>query len=82
MSVEIVKLAQVFFMQLDVKMYHQESDTPLCCRALNISEDLGQTEYLFSDKTGTLTENKMVFRKCSIVGAVYGHSGSISGKML
>ncbi|XP_062514205.1 phospholipid-transporting ATPase VD-like [Corticium candelabrum] len=77
-SVEIVKLAQVFFMQLDVKMYHQESDTPLCCRALNISEDLGQTEYLFSDKTGTLTENKMVFRKCSIVGAVYGHSGSIS----
>ena len=28
-------------------------------------------EYLFSDKTGTLTENVMVFKKCSIDGNLF-----------
>ena len=71
-SVEIVKLGQVFFIQNDIELYHAKSDTPAKCRALNINEDLGQIEYVFSDKTGTLTENRMVFRTCSIGGISYG----------
>ena len=71
-SVEIVKLGQVFFIQTDIELYHAKSDTPAKCRALNINEDLGQIEYVFSDKTGTLTENRMVFRTCSIAGRSYG----------
>lgn len=39
-----------------------------------ISEDMGQIEFVFSDKTGTLTENRMLFAKCSINGTMYGHS--------
>ena len=30
-----------------------------------------KVEYLFSDKTGTLTENIMVFKKCSIDGVLF-----------
>ena len=43
----------------------------------SISEDMGQIEYVFSDKTGTLTENIMVFKMCSIGDQLYGTSGSV-----
>lgn len=41
-------------------------------RTWNLSDDLGQIEFIFSDKTGTLTQNVMEFRKCSVNGIIYG----------
>lgn len=35
-------------------------------------------DYVFSDKTGTLTENKLVLKKCSIRGTMYDASGPSS----
>ncbi|XP_074204443.1 phospholipid-transporting ATPase VD isoform X1 [Camelus bactrianus] len=72
-SIEIVKLGQIYFIQNDVDFYNEKMDSTIQCRALNITEDLGQIQYLFSDKTGTLTENKMVFRSCSVAGFDYCH---------
>nr|XP_004658901.2 phospholipid-transporting ATPase VD [Jaculus jaculus] len=72
-SIEIVKLGQIYFIQSDVDFYNEKLDSTVECRALNITEDLGQIQYLFSDKTGTLTENKMVFRRCSVAGFDYCH---------
>lgn len=68
-----MKLGQIYFIQSDVDFYNEKMDSTIQCRALNITEDLGQIQYLFSDKTGTLTENKMVFRRCSVAGFDYGH---------
>ena len=48
-------------------------DIPFQCRALNINEDFGQIQYVFLDKTGTLTENEMRFQCCTIAGVNYLH---------
>lgn len=53
-------------------MYYPKLDYPCVPKSWNISDDLGQIEYIFSDKTGTLTQNVMQFKKCTVAGKSYG----------
>ncbi|PON66862.1 P-type ATPase, subfamily IV [Parasponia andersonii] len=68
-SMELVRVGQAYFMIRDAQLYDEASNSRFQCRALNINEDLGQIKYIFSDKTGTLTENKMEFQ-CASIGEV------------
>lgn len=52
-------------------MYDEKTDQPAKVNSTDLNEDLGQIEYLFSDKTGTLTENEMLFKHFSINGNIY-----------
>ena len=71
-SIELVKTIQAYFINQDIDMYYKPLDTSCVPKTWNISDDLGQIEYIFSDKTGTLTQNVMEFQKCSINGVAYG----------
>ncbi|MFS8029338.1 putative P-type phospholipid transporter [Helianthus anomalus] len=72
-SIEMIKFIQsTKFINNDLRMYHSETNTPALARTSNLNEELGQVEYIFSDKTGTLTRNLMEFFKCSIGGETYG----------
>lgn len=68
---EVVKFQQAQFINSDLDMYYAKTDTPALCRTSSLVEELGQIEYVFSDKTGTLTCNEMEFRCCSIGGVAY-----------
>lgn len=71
-SMEVIRLGQSYFISWDRGMYHKSQDMPAEARITTLTEQLGQVEYIFSDKTGTLTQNIMAFNKCSINGTVYG----------
>ena len=73
-TIEIIKTAQAFFIYSDIGMYYERLDYPCTPKSWNISDDLGQIEYIFSDKTGTLTQNLMEFKKCTINGISYGNA--------
>ena len=73
-SIEIIRLAQAFFIYSDTGMYYEKIDYPCTPKSWNISDDVGQIEYIFSDKTGTLTQNVMEFKKCTINGVPYGEA--------
>ncbi len=73
-TLEIVRTLQAVFIYSDVQMYDEKIDYPCVPKSWNISDDIGQIEYIFSDKTGTLTQNVMEFKKASINGQPYGEA--------
>lgn len=70
-TVEIIKYYQAYMIGSDLDMYYADTDTPTGVRTSSLVEELGQIEYIFSDKTGTLTRNVMEFKACSIGGKCY-----------
>lgn len=74
-TIEMHKFIGAFFLEWDTELYDAETNQPFICNTSDLNEELGQIDILFSDKTGTLTKNVMIFKKCSINGKMYSKMG-------
>ena len=71
MTVEAINFMFLWLVYVDLEMYDATTNTRGLARSTNVT-DLGQIQYIFSDKTGTLTQNVMRFKRCSVDGMVFG----------
>ncbi|XP_006869134.1 PREDICTED: probable phospholipid-transporting ATPase IK [Chrysochloris asiatica] len=78
-SAEFIYLGNSIFINWDMKMYYAPLDIPAKARSTSLNDQLGQVEHIFSDKTGTLTQNVMTFKSCCINGYIYGEAPGTPG---
>ncbi|XP_041637884.1 phospholipid-transporting ATPase IH isoform X1 [Cheilinus undulatus] len=70
-TVEMQKFLGSYFIMWDDEMFDEELGERAVVNTSDLNEELGQVEYVFTDKTGTLTENNMEFIECCVDGHVY-----------
>ena len=76
-TMELVKFWQAEFIMWDFKIFCEEKEMHTKVQSSNLNEELGQINYVFSDKTGTLTQNIMEFKMMSINKKSYGCLGEV-----
>eukprot|EP00931_Biecheleriopsis_adriatica_P106531 TRINITY_DN8096_c0_g1_i1.p1 TRINITY_DN8096_c0_g1~~TRINITY_DN8096_c0_g1_i1.p1 ORF type:complete len:1431 (-),score=323.02 TRINITY_DN8096_c0_g1_i1:78-4370(-) len=77
-TMEIANLAQMIFVNRDQSMYDEGTGKFAKVRSMNLLQEIGMVSYVFSDKTGTLTQNVMELRQVSIDGTICGKPPSDS----
>ena len=67
---EMTNVVQSYYIGQDRDIYYAAEDTAAVCRNSTLCQELGQVDYVFSDKTGTLTQNLREFKKAAVGGTI------------
>uniref|UniRef100_A0A8C6PDV1 Phospholipid-transporting ATPase n=1 Tax=Nothobranchius furzeri TaxID=105023 RepID=A0A8C6PDV1_NOTFU len=81
-TVEMQKFLGSYFIMWDDEMLDEELGERAVVNTSDLNEELGQVEYVFTDKTGTLTENNMEFIECCVDGHVYIPHAICNGQVM
>ncbi|XP_036106000.1 probable phospholipid-transporting ATPase IH isoform X1 [Molossus molossus] len=81
-TVEMQKFLGSYFITWDEEMFDEDMGEGPLVNTSDLNEELGQVEYIFTDKTGTLTENNMEFKECCIEGHIYVPHVICNGQVL
>ena len=76
-TMEVVKMIQAYMIDNDIDMKNHSENRFSKAFDSSLNEELGQIEYIFSDKTGTLTSNTMEFKFCYIGNSFFGDNNFI-----
>jgi P-type E1-E2 ATPase len=79
-TIEIAKTAQSYFIDFDQFMYSDWRKRKVFARIANLNEELGQVEYVFCDKTGTLTKNQLTFHTAVVGNQFYEFQYNLENK--
>jgi len=63
---------QAHYIKWDLNMYNEATDKTAMCNTSGLAQEIGQVDWIFTDKTGTLTRNEMRLTACAIGDRVYG----------
>ncbi|KAF3857183.1 hypothetical protein F7725_009042 [Dissostichus mawsoni] len=81
-TVEMQKFLGSYFIMWDDDMFDEELGERAVVNTSDLNEELGQVEYVFTDKTGTLTENNMEFIECCVDGHIYVADAICNGQVM
>ncbi|XP_064166339.1 phospholipid-transporting ATPase IH isoform X3 [Anguilla rostrata] len=81
-TVEMQKFLGSYFITWDDEMFDEELGEGALVNTSDLNEELGQVEYVFTDKTGTLTENNMEFIECCVDGHIYVPHAICNGQIM
>lgn len=81
-TLELIRFFQGVIINKDKHCQVKATGEPTSVQSSNLNDELGQVDFVLSDKTGTLTKNIMNFRFAHTGGISYGEDHTISPEEL